>query len=65
MTDTERHAIAEALMDEGNFVVIVQRLYESAFTGETVIRWAQGHPRIVEFPSEPVRISLDNGRTRP
>lgn len=62
MTVIERAAVVEALMEEASFIVIVQRLYESAFTGETVIRWAQGHPRIVEFPGEPVRISLDSGR---
>jgi hypothetical protein len=65
MTDTERAAIAETLVDEGSFVAIVQRLYESAFTGETLIRWAEGHPRVVEIPCSPVRISLDSRRDRP
>lgn len=41
------------------FIDVVQRLYAEKFTGETVIRWAQGHPRIVEFPCEPTRIVLD------
>jgi hypothetical protein len=44
------------------FVDVVQRLYAEQFTGEITIRWAQGHPRVVEFPAAPTRILLDTGR---
>lgn len=45
--------------DAQTFIDIVQRLYAQRFTGETLVRWAQGHPRVVEFPNAPTRIVLD------
>lgn len=47
-----------ALDTAQTFVDVMQRLYAEQFTGETLIRWAQGHPRIVEIPSKPTRIVL-------
>lgn len=62
MTTTQQRAVLDVLAEDRDFVTVVQRLYESAFTGETVIRWAQGHPKVLEIPSDPVRISLDRAR---
>lgn len=46
------------------FVEMVQRLYQEQFTGRTIIDWAQGHPRVVEIPGPPERITLDASRGR-
>lgn len=50
--------------DAQTFVDVIQRLYGEKFTGEMLVRWAQGHPRVVEFPGAPQRIVLDTDRRR-
>lgn len=61
MSTAEKPAPCE---DAQTFVDVIQRLYAEQFTGEMLVRWAQGHPRIVEFPAAPERIVLDTDRRR-
>lgn len=46
-------------METQTFPDLLKKLHTEQFTGETLIRWAQGHPRIVEFPNAPTRVVLD------
>lgn len=49
----------------GTFVEVMSQLRDRMFTGETLIRWSQGHPRVVELPAKPTVVRLDKPVKRP
>jgi len=44
---------------------VMSQLRDRMFTGETLIRWSQGHPRVVELPAKPTVVRLDKPVKRP
>ena len=67
MSIGQRMTLADVAAEPGprteSFPAVLDRLHREQFTGETVLCWAQGYPKVLKFVTT-TDIRLDTGREK-
>lgn len=51
-------ALAAIQREDAAFADLLLQMYATKYTGCTLLHWVEGVPRVVEFPSRQVRLSI-------